>query len=166
MSWSKPKTSIISSEDLEDSAKIESSKEEINPQEEEERLKDIYLFRSGRIPPYRQMFYQFKDLQNEEAQSLIRKSFNGSTCDEKSGWFLPGTDQKLRDLLTESLNVHIANENQTDLKEEEERGKRGGSDEEALSDEFEDEEEDPIISEMKFLHNSSSDEEEDEEDKA
>ncbi len=47
------------------------------------------------------MFYQFKDLEVPEAQQLISSSLSpeGAECDEKSGWYLPGTDQKLREIL-------------------------------------------------------------------
>ncbi|XP_040573290.1 general transcription factor 3C polypeptide 5 [Lepeophtheirus salmonis] len=177
MSWSKAKTSIITREVFEENIPKDDT---LDKKEEEERLKDIYLFRSGRIPPYRQMFYQFKDLQHEEAQNLIRKSYfsRNSKCNEKSGWFLPGTDQKLRDLLTVTLNEHIAMENKKEFGPEESSNSNDNLEDLVISDEDEeddDEEEDdddedvdvdvdeegdnPTLTDLNFMHHSTSDDE-------
>jgi general transcription factor 3C polypeptide 5 (transcription factor C subunit 1) len=72
--------------------------------EKEEKLKDAYLFRMGRLPPYRQMFYQYKDIQITEAQILMTKyKSNSNECNEKNGWFKSGLDSKLRDILADSI---------------------------------------------------------------
>ena len=54
----KPKTALI---DLSDSIAKEQSEEEKN--EVEEKTRDSYLFRPGRIPPFRQMFYQYSNIE-------------------------------------------------------------------------------------------------------
>ena len=36
--------------------------------EEQMKREDVYLFREGRVPPSRQMFYQYGDLQLDEAK--------------------------------------------------------------------------------------------------
>ena len=92
-SSNKPKTSVI---DLSDSTTKEQSLEEMN--EQEEKLKDAYLFRPGRIPPFRQMFYQFRNIEIPELDLLMDKH-KGETdkeCDEKHGWFTPGLDAIVR----------------------------------------------------------------------
>uniref|UniRef100_A0A0K2U277 General transcription factor IIIC, polypeptide 5, 63kDa [Macaca mulatta] n=1 Tax=Lepeophtheirus salmonis TaxID=72036 RepID=A0A0K2U277_LEPSM len=178
MSWSKAKTSIITREVFEENIPKDDT---LDKKEEEERLKDIYLFRSGRIPPYRQMFYQFKDLQHEEAQNLIRKSYfsRNSKCNEKSGWFLPGTDQKLRDLLTVTLNEHIAMENKKEFGPEESSNSNDNLEDLVISDEDEEDDEEeedddddedvdvdvdeegdnPTLTDLNFMHHSTSDDE-------
>ena len=103
MNWSKPKTSLINRESFTVS---QESKKEVLSDEEREKLLDVYLFREGRVPPYRQMFYQYGDLHLEEAQDILRSS-PGQECLEKSGWFLPGTEDKLREALTQSINKHL-----------------------------------------------------------
>ena len=68
---------------------------------------DAYLFRPGRAPPCRQMFYRFKDLLVEEAQRLMAANLKTSAeaeCDEKNGWFASGTDAQLREVLNECIN--------------------------------------------------------------
>jgi len=103
MNWSKPKTSLINKESF--SASQDSKKEELSA-EEREKLLDVYLFREGRVPPYRQMFYQYGDLQLEEAQDILRAS-SGQECLEKSGWFIAGTEDSLREALTQSINKYL-----------------------------------------------------------
>ena len=52
------------------------------------------------------MFYQYGDLQLEEAQDILRAS-PGQECLEKSGWFLAGTEDSLREALTQSINKYL-----------------------------------------------------------
>ena len=103
MNWSKPKTSLINKESF--STSQESKKEEMS-EEDREKLLDVYLFREGRVPPYRQMFYQYRDLHLQEAQDILRDS-SGPECMEKSGWYLAGTEDRLRETLTQSINKHL-----------------------------------------------------------
>ena len=104
MNWSKPKTSLINTESFitsQDDKKLDEVTEE-----EKEKLLDVYLFREGRIPPYRQMFYQYGDLELQEAQHILASS-RGAECLEKSGWYLAGTEDRLRESLTRSINKHL-----------------------------------------------------------
>ena len=104
MNWSKPKTSLINTESFVSSQEDKKS-DEIS-EEEREKILDVYLFREGRIPPYRQMFYQYGDLHLQRAQDILRENL-GRECLEKSGWFLSGTEDRLREVLTESINKHL-----------------------------------------------------------
>ena len=131
MNWSKPKTSVISRDSFSNIMTGEQRPDDANVPStsgagaaaaaadealrELEDKKDHYMFRPGRVPPYRQMFYQFKDIILEEAQKIIRENVKpvgpglpNVVCDEKHGWFQPGSDQKLRDLLTEQISQHLA----------------------------------------------------------
>ena len=58
------------------------------------------------IPPYRQMFYQYGDLQLQEARDILDQNIGGE-CLEKSGWYVAGTEDKLREVLTQSINRHL-----------------------------------------------------------
>ena len=104
MNWSKPKTSLINTESF--STSQDEKKEECITEEEKEKLLDVYLFREGRIPPYRQMFYQYGDLDLKEAKDILAES-RGTECLEKSGWFLAGTEDRLREALTRTINKHL-----------------------------------------------------------
>ena len=69
------------------------------------------------------MFYQFCDLEVKEAQDLISISLkrgDNAVCDEKNGWYAPGTDQKLRDILVREINQQLENENMTPANEDDE----------------------------------------------
>lgn len=112
--WSKPKVSLIQ------------CGSELNPKEaktDSDSNKDnMYLFRPGLVPPYRQMFYMYKHIQVEEAQTLMAASLKppGSTCDEKNGWYHSGLDAKLRDILTKEIKKVIQAETKLeDLLEDE-----------------------------------------------
>lgn len=107
VNWSKPRTSLINKSSFpgaENSVDIEEETEE-----DREKLLDVYLFRKGRIPPYRQMFYQYVDIQVEAVQQILSESVS-TTCSERSGWFVTGTEERLRNLLTEVINTHISQE--------------------------------------------------------
>jgi len=113
MNWSKPRTSLISKESFTASTAEAETKEAAVSGEEQERLLDIYLFRPGRVPPYRQMFYQYGDLQLAEAQEILASSGGEGQCREKSGWYQSGTEDRLREALTQSINNHLARERQS-----------------------------------------------------
>jgi hypothetical protein len=51
--------------------------------------------------------------QVEEVQEILRTS-RTSRCTEKSGWFVFGTDDRIRDLLTELINEQISKERETE----------------------------------------------------
>ncbi|XP_029059447.1 general transcription factor 3C polypeptide 5 isoform X3 [Monodon monoceros] len=66
------------------------------------KLKDsVYIFREGALPPYRQMFYQFCDLNVDELQEIIHRNDGAeSLCTERDGWCLPKTSDDLRDMMS------------------------------------------------------------------
>ncbi|XP_005213472.2 general transcription factor 3C polypeptide 5 isoform X1 [Bos taurus] len=66
------------------------------------KLKDsVYIFQEGALPPYRQMFYQFCDLNVEELQRVIHRNDGAeSSCTERDGWCLPKTTDELRDTMS------------------------------------------------------------------
>ena len=45
----------------------------------------------------------------ESAQELLRNSRSDS-CSERSGWFVAGTEEKLRNIVTDVINEHISDE--------------------------------------------------------
>ena len=131
MNFSKPKTSVIDrdtfsaigtktpSEDEATAAAAAAAgkRQPAAAEDDDDSRRDSFVFRPDRVPAHRQMFYQFKDLEVEEAREVIKKCLRTSAsasgrakCDEKNGWFEAGTDNKLRDVLTKHLNKHLANE--------------------------------------------------------
>ncbi|CAG5867227.1 unnamed protein product [Menidia menidia] len=60
-----------------------------------------YIFRDGMLPPHRQMFYQLCDLDVDSIKEVIEQnSGKEETCDERDGWCVVGTTDKLRDLIS------------------------------------------------------------------
>ncbi|XP_070844987.1 general transcription factor 3C polypeptide 5 [Chaetodon trifascialis] len=60
-----------------------------------------YIFRDGMLPPHRQMFYQLCDLDVESIQKVVEQnSGNEQVCDERDGWCVLGTTDKLRDVIS------------------------------------------------------------------
>ncbi|KAM9338102.1 general transcription factor 3C polypeptide 5 [Symphorus nematophorus] len=60
-----------------------------------------YIFREGMLPPHRQMFYQLCDLDVESIKEVIEMNGgNEETCDERDGWCVIGTTDKLRDMIS------------------------------------------------------------------
>ena len=71
-----------------------------------------YIFEKGVIPPCRQMFYQYKDIKLEEAQNLVKSKIKKSaqdiqSCSERNGWFEPGLDAGLREIMTKSITQSL-----------------------------------------------------------
>lgn len=63
-----------------------------------------YIFRDGMLPPHRQMFYQLCDLDCESIkQAIEQNSGNEEVCDERDGWCVLGTTDKLRDLISDMI---------------------------------------------------------------
>ena len=153
MNFSKPKTSVIDRDTFNAIGTKTPSEDEgaagkkrPTPMEEDvdDSGRDSFVFRSDRVPAHRQMFYQFKDLEVEEAREVIKQCLRTdgrAKCDEKNGWFEAGTDNKLRDVLTKHLSKHLANER--------ERGKAPGDggdmDNEEEGEEEEEEEDEPAV---------------------
>ena len=67
MNWSKPRTSLISKTSFADQEEVANERGNEGVEEQMKR-EDVYLFREGRVPPSRQMFYQYGDLQLDEAK--------------------------------------------------------------------------------------------------
>ncbi|XP_037548560.1 general transcription factor 3C polypeptide 5 [Nematolebias whitei] len=60
-----------------------------------------YIFREGLLPPHRQMFYQLCDLEVDSVKELIElNSGKEQGCDERDGWCVVGTTDKLRDIIS------------------------------------------------------------------
>jgi general transcription factor 3C polypeptide 5 (transcription factor C subunit 1) len=115
VNWSKPKTSIIDTDVFSAIGASDKGRKMAagNPGEGKENPKDKHQFRPGVIPTSRQTFYQFKDLMVDAAQKIIEsnlKKGDAIRCDEKNGWFEPGTDQRLREVLTEEISKQLAKE--------------------------------------------------------
>ncbi|XP_053196075.1 general transcription factor 3C polypeptide 5 [Scomber japonicus] len=73
------------------------------------RLKESsYIFREGMLPPHRQMFYQLCDLEVESVRHVIEEN-NGKeeVCDERDGWCVLGTTDKLRDIISAMIKKVI-----------------------------------------------------------
>nr|XP_020456817.1 general transcription factor 3C polypeptide 5 [Monopterus albus] len=60
-----------------------------------------YIFREGMLPPHRQMFYQLCDLDVESIKQVIEQNHGKEqVCDERDGWCVLGTTDKLRDVIS------------------------------------------------------------------
>lgn len=60
-----------------------------------------YIFREGMLPPHRQMFYQFCDIQVESVQRVVNVNKGiEKSCDERDGWCVVGTTDQLRDIIS------------------------------------------------------------------
>jgi len=117
MNWSKPRTSLISKTSFEDHEEEQIEGGNVGGGEEEQmKREDVYLFREGRVPPYRQMFYQYGDLQLDEAKEILASS-GSEVCNEKSGWFVQGTEDRLREALTGSINRQLAKQREEEMEE-------------------------------------------------
>ena len=90
--------------DLNDPSSKEVNEDEL--MEKDEKLRDTYLFRPKRLPPSRQVFYQYKNILVPEAQEIIDSyKSNDPHCDEKVGWFKKGLEDNLRDILAETIKT-------------------------------------------------------------
>jgi len=104
---SRRKTSVIQSLHLGEAEEWEEEGEE----EKEAQQEELYIFRPGKIPPYRQMFYQFCDIHVPEIQSLLEESIlSGANqqCTEKYGWLPAGVEKKCRDIMSNLIEKTIA----------------------------------------------------------
>merc|ERR1712083_1283636 len=63
------------------------------------------MFRPGRLPPSRQVFYQYKSLEVQKAQAFLKeyKLSAEQKCDERNGWYKKGLEEKLRSVLAETI---------------------------------------------------------------
>ncbi|XP_030598611.1 general transcription factor 3C polypeptide 5 isoform X2 [Archocentrus centrarchus] len=114
-----------------------------------------YIFREGMLPPHRQMFYQLCDLDVESIQKVIEQnSGNEQHCEERDGWCVVGTTDKLRDMISAMIKKVIRAQ-RPELPELPKRRRRKGQ---SLKDVYVEEEEEEEEEE------NQEDEEEDEED--
>ncbi|XP_053655427.2 general transcription factor 3C polypeptide 5 [Cherax quadricarinatus] len=77
----------------------------------DKNLEELYIFRPGMIPPYRQMFYQYCDIQVPEIQKLLEESIlsgANKVCSEKFGWLPAGVEAKCRDIISHLIEKTIA----------------------------------------------------------
>ncbi|XP_042203749.1 general transcription factor 3C polypeptide 5-like isoform X2 [Homarus americanus] len=77
----------------------------------DKNLEELYIFRPGMIPPYRQMFYQYCDIQVPEIQKLLEESIlsgANKVCSEKFGWLPAGVEAKCRDIMSHLIEKTIA----------------------------------------------------------
>nr|CAB3251342.1 general transcription factor 3C polypeptide 5-like [Phallusia mammillata] len=68
----------------------------------------IYVYRPGRLPPNRQMFYMACFVLLPEAQALINQPNNQTVCTKEDGWLLPKTTAKVRDIITKDVYKTIS----------------------------------------------------------
>ncbi|XP_023255678.1 general transcription factor 3C polypeptide 5 [Seriola lalandi dorsalis] len=67
-----------------------------------------YIFREGMLPPHRQMFYQLCDLDVESIKEVIEQNCgNEQICNERDGWCVVGTTDKLRDMISAMIKKVI-----------------------------------------------------------
>lgn len=83
------------------------------PDEEEagaDLFKDeVYIFRPGTIPPYRQMFYQYCDLLVPEVQRVIDDTVLTTTrgklrCNSRTGWLTKEAEDECRRIITRLID--------------------------------------------------------------
>ncbi|XP_038124176.1 general transcription factor 3C polypeptide 5 isoform X1 [Cyprinodon tularosa] len=101
-----------------------------------------YIFREGMLPPHRQMFYQLCDLEVDSIKEVINQN-NGQeqVCDERDGWCVVGTTDKLRDIMSAMIK-NVAKEKQQEMPESFPKRRKGtvkDGDNEAEGDEEEEE---------------------------
>ncbi|KAK3864002.1 hypothetical protein Pcinc_030264 [Petrolisthes cinctipes] len=106
-SASKRKTSVIQSLHL-----GETGEEGIGEAASGDKTSDeLYIFRPGMIPPYRQMFYQYCDIQVPEIQKLLEESIlsgANKVCSEKHGWLPAGVEARCRDIMSRLIEKTLA----------------------------------------------------------
>ncbi|XP_029941208.1 general transcription factor 3C polypeptide 5 [Salarias fasciatus] len=85
-----------------------------------------YIFKEGMLPPHRQMFYQLCDLHVESVQKVIEQN-NGAEqeCDERDGWCVRGTTDKLRDIISAMIKK-VIRANKPDLPQVPKKMRRKG----------------------------------------
>ena len=108
----KPKVAVI---DLsEDSSSRDQTEEE--KMESEEKTRDSYCFRPGRVPPFRQMFYQYRNIELPEMNILLQ-NYRGAEedCDEKNGWYKPGLDSTIRDTIADLIKKNFVDDDSMSL---------------------------------------------------
>ncbi|XP_068430354.1 general transcription factor 3C polypeptide 5 [Clinocottus analis] len=107
-----------------------------------------YIFREGMLPPHRQMFYQLCDLEVESIKQAVQQTPDEEqqVCDERDGWCVVGTTDKLRDIISAMIKT-VIRANKPALPEFPKKRRRIGlnsnyneREEEVLDDEIKDDE--------------------------
>ncbi|PWA26515.1 hypothetical protein CCH79_00000675, partial [Gambusia affinis] len=100
-----------------------------------------YMFRDGLLPPHRQMFYQLCDLDVDSIREAISQNDGEEReCDERDGWCVVGTTDKLRDIISTMIKK-VVREKKPDPNGEDEEEDDEEEEEEEEGDNKEDEEE-------------------------
>ncbi|XP_071947358.1 general transcription factor 3C polypeptide 5-like [Antedon mediterranea] len=67
-----------------------------------------HIFKRDILPPFHQMYYQVCDLKDDELQKFVHANDGyEQSCDERDGWLLPDTFQKMRDLIHTLITLKI-----------------------------------------------------------
>ncbi|XP_008286561.1 general transcription factor 3C polypeptide 5 [Stegastes partitus] len=67
-----------------------------------------YVFRDGMLPPHRQMFYQLCDLDVVSIKEVVEQNTGSEQlCDERDGWCVVGTTDRLRDIISAMIKKVI-----------------------------------------------------------
>ncbi|KAF3702269.1 General transcription factor 3C polypeptide 5 [Channa argus] len=100
-----------------------------------------YIFREGMLPPHRQMFYQLCDLNVKSIQQVIElNSGSEEVCNERDGWCVLGTVDKLRDMISTMIK-NVIRAQKPELPESPKKRRRKGLSSKSSWREAEEEEE-------------------------
>ncbi|XP_069699297.1 general transcription factor 3C polypeptide 5 isoform X4 [Periplaneta americana] len=128
----RPKTAVITKENLQP--------EKVKDKENDENVigDNIYIFHPGTIPPSRQMFYQYCDIDVPEIQEMLEKipcPPPGGKCHERLGWMPSGIDDRCREIISKLVTNVLMQDN-----EAHESDKSGRDQEKDSSENYDDEE--------------------------
>ncbi|XP_017280976.1 general transcription factor 3C polypeptide 5 [Kryptolebias marmoratus] len=125
-----------------------------------------YIFRDGMLPPHRQMFYQLCDLEVDSIKEVIEQnSGKEQGCDERDGWCVLGTTDKLRDIISTMIRKVVRAKKPALLRVSKKRRRLGLSlsyperDEEEEEEECENKEDDEEEEEDEFQPSEGSENE-------
>jgi len=68
---------------------------------------DVYVFRQGTLPAYRQVYYQMCDVEMDAVKKLL-DTCRSSKFTERDGWLLDGTVSRIRDLMDTDVKTTAA----------------------------------------------------------
>ncbi|XP_044000130.1 general transcription factor 3C polypeptide 5 [Gambusia affinis] len=124
-----------------------------------------YMFRDGLLPPHRQMFYQLCDLDVDSIREAISQNDGEEReCDERDGWCVVGTTDKLRDIISTMIKK-VVREKKPEKQDNFPKRRRKGHLKYTVKDpNGEDEEEDDEEEEEEEEGDNKEDEEENEDD--
>ena len=81
------------------------------PSEKEKNNEAPYIFHPDKMLPSRNMMYQLCDIHDEGVQKIISSRGNQATeCNEKEGWFLPETMNKIRKQMAKTVKAYFEKE--------------------------------------------------------